>query len=335
MAEEFADAPQQAAFGERFGAALDRAERVYLKVLRAALLIIATGLLVYAAWLGAWSLYKMSRSPASVVEQPAVVAPDELTDAEMPVRVDAPAASEGPKVDPAQQRYYADFAKRYFGLFRTRFEPFRQAEDKQLTRDQFDDAFLKTGDRLQASAKGELNFAADKADLETLLAVMTEAAGKPATQERLQRYKAAKKVTVARKVQRTRTETREGWDPYGYSCFNWYENGGCPTTRTVEVPYTDVVRTSQFPEGTQTHTQIFRAFQDRFFSLLQERRTKNAAEAAAKREEIGFGKIMGKLTLWTALQILAGFLVLMFFFLLIAIERHQRRLASDRQAAAA
>jgi hypothetical protein len=164
---------------------------------------------------------------------------------------------------------------------------------------------------------------------------MSEAAVKPQTQQRLQQYKGAKKVRVGRKVQRSRTETRSGWNSYSTSCENWYLSPmGCSEQRSVQVPYTETVYGMQFPKGTQTHTQIFRAFQDRFFSLLQQRRAANGAAAQRKREEIGMGNIMGKLTLWTALQILAGFLVLMFFFLLIAIERHQRRLAAEDVAAA-
>ncbi|HEX8214844.1 MAG TPA: hypothetical protein VF582_05160 [Allosphingosinicella sp.] len=329
MEEAVAEAPQPA-LRERVGSALDRAEHVYLRVLRAAILVIATGLLLYAAWLAAWSLWKIAQSPESVVEQPASVAAGELTDAEMPVRIaGGNAAAAGLKFNPVQQRYYSSFVDRYHGLYRTRFEPFRQKEDKPLSRDQFDDAFVKSNERLQAVAGGDVNFAADKADLDSLLAVMTEAASKPETQQRLQRYKSARKVTVARKVQRTRSETREGWDSNGYTCLGWYENGGCPTIRVVQVPYTQTVRTAEFPEGTQTHAQIFRAFQDRYFSLLQGRRERYRAEAEREREEISFGNLTGRVTLWTALQILGGFLVLMFFFLLIAIERHQRKLARD------
>jgi type VI protein secretion system component VasF len=70
-------------------------------------------------------------------------------------------------------------------------------------------------------------------------------------------------------------------------------------------------------------------FQDRFYKLLQKRRDANRAEAENERASIAAGIVDGKLTLWTALQILAGFIVLMFFFLLIAIERHQRRLAGS------
>jgi hypothetical protein len=83
----------------------------------------------------------------------------------------------------------------------------------------------------------------------------------------------------------------------------------------------------QFPEGTQSHAQIFRAFQDRYFSLLQERREANSSAAEKKRQDIIASISDGKLSLLTALQVLGAFLALMFFFLLIAIERHQRRIS--------
>lgn len=312
---------------KQFGRTLDRAEAIYLEILRAVILIIATGLLAYAAWLGLWSLWKMAQSPSSVVEAPAVVVADELVNAEAQER--AMPKQEGQQINPAQRRYYADFVKRYYGLFRTRFEPFRQQEDKQLTRDQFDDAFIESGARLQAAAKGELDFENDRADLEALLNVMTEAAGKQQTQQRLQKYKAATKVRVAKKVQRSRTEYRNGWDRYSTSCEDWYyQPYGCAVRRAVQVPYSETVYSMEFPEGTQSHTQIFRAFQDRFFSLLNERRESNRARAQRERDEISLGNIEGRLTLWTALQISSGFLALMFFFLLIAVERHQRRIAA-------
>jgi TRAP-type C4-dicarboxylate transport system permease small subunit len=48
-----------------------------------------------------------------------------------------------------------------------------------------------------------------------------------------------------------------------------------------------------------------------------------------ERETIVEGISNGKANLWTALTLTLGFLVLMFFFLLIAIERHQRRFARE------
>jgi hypothetical protein len=286
-------------------------------------------LLVYAGWLAATSLYKISQSPDSVVEQEAVVAADELTSAEMPA-AQVKAAAAGPKSNAAQAAYYASFVDRYYRLYRAKFEPYRQRDDKQLTKAEFDGAYLDTGKRLESLKEGTLSFDSDKRDLETLLSVMTEAADKPATIERLNRYKRARKVAVSTKVERTRTVQEQGWNNYSTSCAYWYESPvGCSETRTREVPYTATVTRMQYPEGTQSHIQIFRAFQDRFFSLLEERRTANANDAASKRQGILEGVVEGQLSLMTALQILGGFLILMFFFLLIAIERHQRKLARN------
>jgi hypothetical protein len=314
----------------RFGAALDRAETIYLRVLRAVILVIATVLIAYAGWLALSGIYKISKSPDSVTEVPAVVAADELTSAEMPQREQAQAPGDGKsKIDPEKQKFYAAIARRYYGLFRTKFEPYRQKEDKQLTQSEFDDSNLNTARRLEAVTKGELDFDQDKADLETLVAVMTEAAAKPETVKRLQTYQAAKRVQVEKKVQRTRTEYRRGWDSYSTACADWYYAPyGCAVSRPVQVPYTETVTAMEFPKGTQSHAQIFRAFQDRFFELLEQRRKANAAKAADERASIIDGNAIGELSLLTALQILGAFLALMFFFLLIAIERHQRRISN-------
>lgn len=320
----------RAPIAHRASAALDRAERVYLRVLRAAILVIATLLLLYAAWLALSSLYKMSRSTESVIEETASVQPDEITDAQAPSAAKIATKNAEPSVDPATRAFYRDFARRYYNLYRTKFEPYRQADDKQLTLEEFDDSFLNTSERLEAATKGNLNFADDQSDLETMLNVMTEAAATPATSERLARYKAARKVPVKRQVERTRTEYRRGWDSSSTACSDWYETPyGCSVIRPVYTPYTETVTELQFPEGTQSHTQIFRAFQDRYFNLLEERREANAAKAEHERQDILSGFLEGKLSLMTALQVLAGFMILMFFFLLIAIERHQRRIAAD------
>ncbi|MFL0587740.1 hypothetical protein ACH0BU_14000, partial [Sphingomonas olei] len=61
------------------------------------------------------------------------------------------------------------------------------------------------------------------------------------------------------------------------------------------------------------------------FQLLAERRERNASEAASQRDEIVRGHAAGWNGLSQSILIAGGFLVLMFFFLLVAIERHQRR----------
>lgn len=152
------------------------------------------------------------------------------------------------------------------------------------------------------------------------------------TRQRLQRYKAARKVRVGRRVQRTRTEYRQGWNRYSMDCPDWYYPPyGCSERRAVQVPYTETVYSMQYPEGTQSHSQIFRAFQDRFFTLLNQRRHDSRLKAEMERNDIVLGNIEGRLSLWDALKILGAFLLLMFFFLLIAIERHQRRIATESE----
>lgn len=237
-----------------------------------------------------------------------------------------------PAATPEQRAYYRDFVDRYYELFRVRFEPFRQSEDKRLTRDEFDDNFIKTEQRLEQVAAGDLNFAKDRDDMRELLSVMTAAAVIPTTRSRLENYRTAKKVPVQRKVQRTRTEYRRGWDSYATNCSGWYYSPvGCPARRAVQVPYTETVTSMEFPSGTQSHTALFRAFQDRYFELLTGRRDENASRAESERQSILAGKVEGSGALMTALQIFCAFLALMFFFLLIAIERHQRQM-SDRMA---
>ncbi len=317
----------------RANSLLERIERLYLTLLRAAVLVIATGVLVWAAWLGASATYRILRSPDSVVERPSTVDAAELEEAAPAKADDRGPAQNARAASPEQQRFYTGFVDRYYRLYRSRFEPFRQPDDKRLSRDEFDDNFVRSTDRMKALAEGDLDFAKDRADLTALFEAMESAATMPRTVERLTAYKNARKRRVERQVRRTRTESRRGWDSYSTVCSNWYESPvGCAVTRRVEIPYTQTVATMALPEGTVSHTRIFRAMQDRYFELLQERRTTAANDAAAEREAIEMGQGVGWDSLTTMLWVLGGFLLLMFFFLLIAIERHQRRLVSASMA---
>jgi hypothetical protein len=122
---------------------------------------------------------------------------------------------------------------------------------------------------------------------------------------------------------------QSGWDSSSTACSNWYADPvGCSVSRAVPHTYTENVTTLQYPKGTESHTQIFRAFQDRYFDLLQQRRRDNASKAEEQRQNIVSSIADGKMSLVTALELLGAFLALMFFFLLIAIERHQRRISA-------
>lgn len=313
----------------RWSSALDRVEAVYLKILRAAVLLIATGLIAFAIWLGISGLIKVSRSPTSVVEKEATVSADDLVNA--PV-IDEPAPESRLNQDAvpssATRNAYRDRLNRYFEIYRTRFEPYRQADDKQLSRDEFDDQYLKTNDRAMSVAKSSLDGQTDLAELDRLIAVVGEAAASARTVEALNKYKSARKVQVRKSVERVRTELRQGWDSNSTACDDWYYRPyGCAVTRPVSVPYTEQVNVMEFPKGTRSHAAIFNAYHQRYNDLLADRRIENAAQADSERRSIIEGKIDGSAALWTAIQIAIGFVVLMFFFLLIAIERHQRKQA--------
>lgn len=306
--------------GARAHEILNKLERVYLSAIRAIALAAATLLVIYAIWLAASGLYKASRDASSVKEEPAVVSAEEVTDIDLR-KVTKTAAQ--PTSDPlaAKKRYYADFAKRYYTLFKAKFEPFKKPDDKPFVQSAFDQQFLSTDERLAAIEDGAGNFEQDKADLESLLTTMTAAAASEKTVDRLQTYKSAKKVPV------TRTESGTRAERYCYYYSDYF--GQCAVYDTRTVPYTRKVQDMELPAGIVSHTGLFTAYQDAYLSKLADKRLANAAAAERERNEIMADNAAGQLRLWSALSVVGGFVVLMFLFLLIALERHQRKIAAS------
>lgn len=328
----YRDDEQVTTSASRFGSSLDRIEAAYLRILRGSVLVLASLLIVAAVVLGAISTYKMLRSEKSVAEEVATVTPEDVSSAVPAARVMVSSEAKSPKpaLNIAEKNFYSNFVKRYHGLFVTKFEPFRQPDDKRMSQAEFGDAFLDPTGRLQRIAAGELDFATDRADLETMLPTLAAAAELPQTRLALANYRQAKKKQVCHSVQRVRYDTVRGWDSNATHCAGWYESPiGCSVIRTVEIPYSERKCAMQFPKGTRSHADLMRAHQDQYFRLLNDRRSENAARAESERQAIRNDNVEGRMSLMTALQILGGFLLLMFFFLLIAIERHQRRLARD------
>ncbi|MDQ0836973.1 hypothetical protein [Sphingomonas faeni] len=310
----------------RSSSALDRIENLYLKVLRAALLIVATVLLVCALAWAAYSLSRVVRSPASVVEQPSVVSPSELVEQGSPSKSETGAGVAGQNELRAERAYYDGFVKRYYALFRTKYQPSLRADDKRLTIGEFDDLTINSAGRLNAIRDGSLNYTQDKRDLDAFLPVITEASSSKQSTDQLGRYRTATKRAVTTQVQRTRSETRRGWDTMSQSCEDWYESPiGCAVTRSVDVPYNETVTVMRYPDGISSPGEVMKGYQDRYFQLLSERRTRNESEASSKREAIVEGQVAGWHGLSQSVLLVGGFLTLMFFFLLVAIERHQRR----------
>lgn len=85
----------------------------------------------------------------------------------------------------------------------------------------------------------------------------------------------------------------------------------------------------KLPAGILSHTDLFGAYQDAYLSKLDEKRHANAAAAQNQREKILADNANGQARLLSALTVVGAFLALMFLFLLIALERHQRKIAAS------
>jgi hypothetical protein len=87
---------------------------------------------------------------------------------------------------------------------------------------------------------------------------------------------------------------------------------------------------SQASSGTAAgYDETFVSLNRNFWQKLTEERALIKERTAAERAEIEAGKVEGEIGLMTAGWAFVGFISLMFSFLLVAIERHQRKMAAD------
>lgn len=294
-------------------------ERFYLSALRIILLLLASGLVIGALWLGVSGLYQVSRSTASVVQEPATVTATEIAD--IPVHVvDKNGSNTKSNSLQAEQNFYRDFVTRYFELYQKKFAQFRKVDDPVVDRASFDTLYVKSADRLESIGRGDLNFEEDKAELNLLLSKMREVAALPQTVNRLMRYRMTNKIQKSKIVRGTKTEQY-------CSYFGYYINQ-CISYDTREVPYQRTVVETYLPPGVMTPGDLFQAYQDRHFDLLASRRRDNVSKAEAARESIIAGNAEGASRLLRGVMLVGGFLAVMFLFLVIAIERHQRKLVN-------
>ncbi|MGI4880651.1 MAG: hypothetical protein ACRYG4_24565 [Janthinobacterium lividum] len=304
---------------------LDRIESTYLQILRAGILLFATLLIGYAVFLAISSVIKISKSVDTVIEKTSDVQVADLIGEDNTSTRASTTTADATVIDPVRS-YYQGFSKRYFGLFSTKFDTFRQQDQKPMTASEFDEAFVKSGARAREATSGNLNFGQEKADLERLFQIMTGVANDSGVRKTLQAYKSAQKITVCSNTQRAQISYRRGWDSSSQSCANWYNSPiGCSVLRPVAVPVTQKICKNQIPLTLSTPAEIFASHQGHFISLLAERRAANRQDASLARQAIVEANAEGRLSLIYAVYIVGGFIVLMFFFLLIAIERHQRR----------
>ncbi|WEK57801.1 MAG: hypothetical protein P0Y52_14845 [Candidatus Brevundimonas phytovorans] len=303
---------------------LDRVERSYLSILRVGVLGVATICLIAALFFAgdaAWRFFVSTKVDA---------APTAVSGAEVASAMRAPMSARQSDANdglPAEARarharFVKDIFPGYYALYQRASTAYNKPEDKTLSPAELMDAL---GYDLGTYAGGEAPDVAlfvDNPDYQAQArAAVTTAMADPAVVKKLNEYKVAQKTARQCSTQYVR---RTVWDSNSTACSGWYYPPyGCNVSRNVPVEQC----VAAYPEGIVSPLVAFGRADEAFRALWLQKADQNAAAAEAKRgdrEALRQG-IAPRLLL--ALQIAGGFLVVMFFFVLVALERHIRRIA--------
>lgn len=304
---------------------LDRIENIYLTILRIGVLAVATICLIAASYFAVdavWRLAVSTKVETAATTVSGTEVASKMRDTPAPDR-----ASDGPAIPVHVRTRHQEFVKTvfpaYYAIYRKASDTYKKSEDKTLSSDQLLDAL---GYDLGSYAGGKdltvRLFVEDEDYRAQIKAAVTAALAGNDAVRLLREYKAAEKTAQSCS---TAYESRQVWDSYSTACRGWYyEPYGCQVTRSVPVQRC----VAAYPDGIVSPAVAFGRADEAFRQLWLEKFDRNASEAAAKvsDREATRAKIAPKLI--TALQIAAGFLVVMFFFLIVAIERHLRRLSA-------
>jgi hypothetical protein len=304
----------------------DRLETIYLAVLRIMVLVIATLALIVAIWIAGDGLRSLLTS-TKVEAEPVTVSGAEVLQASRDKQAVAAAAgdAEAPAVPKAVSDRHAAFMKSSFGtyyrLYAQTSTTYRKPEDKALTPTELAE---RLGYDLQSYAAGEditaKLFVEDKAYSGALLAAAQQVVADAGYRAKLAKYKAAQKTA---KSCRTEQRRQAGWDSSSVGCDGWWQSPiGCPVIREVPVEVCEAA----YPDNIISPETAFVEF-DLGFRALWTRKTEDAEAArAAEEDERRALKASGTPKLTQALMLLGGFLAIMFLFIVIAVERHLRRI---------
>ncbi|RVU07136.1 hypothetical protein EOE18_04095 [Novosphingobium umbonatum] len=219
-------------------------------------------------------------------------------------------------------------------IFRSRFKPSQRPDDK-LTDDQVVD-FIWTDSMLSSYADlatAGLTDAGGK-DLTTAAAIMGDAltavdtaAQNPEFQKKLTAYRTAQKQNVCTDHFTIHSRLVPGWDSTATNCEDWYKSPvGCAGTRLVEEPVTEKVCEMKFPEGLLSPVEQYAIAVATYAETAKHKSDDAKIQAQNKTSENGLRKEMGKERIQLAAEIFLGFLGIMFLYLFIALERHNRSL---------
>lgn len=307
-------------------ARLDQIERVYLIFLRLGVLALASICLLGALYFAGDAVWRVFVSTEVPVEE-TVVAPSEVSAAMRAMAADRqPQDSEGPSIPAhvrqAHTRFMREAFPAYYAVYQTAARAYNKEEDDLLTAEQLAD---RLGYSLETYAAGESfvtkAFVENPAYQSQVLAAVTAAMSDQATVALLSQYRDAQRVQscTTRNVRRTVRQT------CGY-----YYVWDCSYVQTVPVRECEQV----YPDGIVSPLAAFTSADQAFGELWMQRaaQREDAARMETGRRHAMRAQIGPKLML--AMQILGGFLVIMFFFLLVAIERHLRSMSAPAESAA-
>jgi hypothetical protein len=308
-------------------ARLDRVESIYLLILRVAGLVIATLCLIAALFFLADGLWRLGVS-TRIAPEPTVVNSSDIARAMQ--TAPATTGSADPAIPEAVRATHTAFARnfwpKYYAVYKSAFDRYKKADDELIgSQDLMNNLGYSLNNYYAVSydpdtspnETGVVRLVED-ADYQALaLLRVTEAMGARTTVALLTQFKAATKSE-----QRCVTTPQTQVIPQTCGYYYVYD---CSITRQINVERCEAV----YPDGIVSPIQAFERA-DRTFSTLFLQDEANKRETAetkiAKREETR-AKIGPNLRL--ALTILMGFLAVMFFFLIVAIERHLRKVASS------
>lgn len=341
---------------DRAESVADRLERTYLGLLRALTLVVATICIIGAA-IFALDGARRLLTPTEVKPEAVAVTPEEALG---PI-VETGAA----RKDAAQDQVTAipaEIRNAHAAFIEGTFEPYYQQyrrlalaynkpEDQILAKPdlakhlgytvealagEYDTQKADAGASPEDAAAGAMisglvrtskQFQTNSAYAEAQAAAVAKALADPRLVGKARGYKSAEKTAQAC---HTEYEMRTVWDSTSMACRDWYyQPYGCSVRRPMPLQKCEPA----YPEGIKSPLQLF-AQVDEGYRLAWSSKT-SAAEAAAAAEsaEKELFKAGAPASLMLALQVGGAFLVVMFLFLLIAVERHLRRVAQRREPA--
>ncbi len=303
---------------------LDRVEAAYLAILRVAVLAVATLCLVAAIGFAIDGMWRIAVS-TDVEEQQTAVSAAEVISA---MRISPPPRQEPgqPQISPAVRQAHAGFQQKvfrpYYAVYKRASDAYKKDEDKTLSEAELLAALGYDLDAYAAGSSLATKLFVERPDYQQQAqAAVAAAMSDPGTVRLLTDYKAAEKTAQSCS---TITERRRVWDSNSTACSDWfYTPYGCEVTRNVPVQRC----VPAYPDGIVSPIVAFGRADDTFRTLWADRADANAGDAALERSDRENTRAAIGPRLLIALQIIGGFLAVMFFFLIIAVERHLRKLA--------